>query len=215
MNLLDARRLLMATAYETQKPLPNEYQQVDFVESTGTQYIDVGIIPNVTSKFIATFQFTDLNAARQFNGTYSGTGRLGFGRQSDHAQAGSLIIATIGNKLTNCFTNTDMLKHTITVLGNGYRSVDSTFALSSGITFTKQEATFTLFAARNNNDNTQILYYSYMRLFDFRMYDDDVLIRDLIPCYRKSDGKIGLYDTVENKFYTNEGTGEFLKGEDV
>ena len=43
-------------------------------------------------------------------------------------------------------------------------------------------------------------------------YDGDTLIRNYIPCYRKSDNEIGLYDIVNNVFYTNQGTGVFLKG---
>ena len=42
-----------------------------------------------------------------------------------------------------------------------------------------------------------------------------MLVRDFIPCYRISDGVIGLYDKVSGKFYTNAGTGTFTKGADV
>jgi hypothetical protein len=37
----------------------------------------------------------------------------------------------------------------------------------------------------------------------------------LIPCYRKSDNEIGVYDIINEKFYTNIGTGTFTKGADV
>ena len=40
-------------------------------------------------------------------------------------------------------------------------------------------------------------------------YDNEILFNG-IPCYRKSDNKPGLYDTVTKEFYTNQGTGEFL-----
>lgn len=33
-------------------------------------------------------------------------------------------------------------------------------------------------------------------------------VLDLIPCYRKSDGEVGMYDLVTGTFYTNQGTGE-------
>ena len=36
---------------------------------------------------------------------------------------------------------------------------------------------------------------------------------DFIPVVRKLDGKAGLYDIKNNKFYLNNGTGEFIKGE--
>ena len=44
---------------------------------------------------------------------------------------------------------------------------------------------------------------------------DGTPIRSFVPCYRKSDNAIGLYDTVEGAFYTNAGTGAFTKGADV
>lgn len=38
---------------------------------------------------------------------------------------------------------------------------------------------------------------------------------NLVPCYRKSDGEIGMYDLVNGVFYTNSGSGTFIKGDDV
>ena len=38
------------------------------------------------------------------------------------------------------------------------------------------------------------------------------MVRDLIPCYRKVDNVAGMYDLVNDVFYTNEGTGEFIIG---
>lgn len=50
----------------------------------------------------------------------------------------------------------------------------------------------------------------------FSYYDkNDALICDLYPCYRKSDGVIGMYDKVRSLFLTNVGTGSFTKGADV
>ena len=48
-----------------------------------------------------------------------------------------------------------------------------------------------------------------------KIWEEDNLIRNLVPCYRKSDNKLGLYDIVNGKFYTNQGTGEFTAGPDV
>lgn len=56
---------------------------------------------------------------------------------------------------------------------------------------------------------------SWSRLGYLQFYDEDTLMIDLIPCYRKADNVIGMYDLVNDKFYTNEGTGTFLKGKDV
>ena len=54
-----------------------------------------------------------------------------------------------------------------------------------------------------------------LKMYYFKIWNNDTLVRDYIPCYRTSDGVIGLYDLVENKFYTNSGTGNFSKGSDL
>lgn len=43
-----------------------------------------------------------------------------------------------------------------------------------------------------------------------QIYDNEVLVRDFIPVLRNSDNKPGLLDRVNNQFYTNAGTGEFI-----
>lgn len=54
------------------------------------------------------------------------------------------------------------------------------------------------------------------RLYAFTMADaNGNLIRDFIPCYRKTDGVIGAFDMVTKQFFTNSGTGDFTKGADV
>ena len=53
------------------------------------------------------------------------------------------------------------------------------------------------------------------KIYACKIWDNEVLIRDLIPCYRISDNVIGLYDIVNDVFYTNSGTGTFSKGADV
>jgi predicted ribosome quality control (RQC) complex YloA/Tae2 family protein len=40
--------------------LPKEYQQVEYIESTGTQYIDTGLKPNAETIFNITFQLTSV-----------------------------------------------------------------------------------------------------------------------------------------------------------
>ena len=48
---------------------------------------------------------------------------------------------------------------------------------------------------------------------------NNVLVGRFVPCYRKSDGVIGFYDTVGEQFYTNSGSSDarvaFAKGADV
>lgn len=54
-----------------------------------------------------------------------------------------------------------------------------------------------------------------MNIYGARITQDDEIVREYIPCYRKSDGEIGLYETFTGQFVTNAGTGTLTKGDDV
>jgi hypothetical protein len=51
--------------------------------------------------------------------------------------------------------------------------------------------------------------------FRARISQGTEIIRDYFPCYRKSDGEIGLYEMFTGEFLTNQGGGTFTKGNDV
>lgn len=50
------------------------------------------------------------------------------------------------------------------------------------------------------------------RLYYTKLWQDDILVRDLIPCYQKSDNKPGMYDLVHGVFYSNNGSGDYIAG---
>lgn len=52
-------------------------------------------------------------------------------------------------------------------------------------------------------------------LYGARLSDGHEVVREYIPCYRKSDGMIGLYEKFTGQFLTNVGGGAFAKGADV
>ena len=65
------------------------------------------------------------------------------------------------------------------------------------------------------NENGAIKQYGKVQLYSLKLFDGERKIRDFVPCYQKSDGVIGMYDLVHDVFYTNKGTGNFLKGQDI
>ena len=58
-------------------------------------------------------------------------------------------------------------------------------------------------------------YDCNIRIYYCKIWDNNILFRNFIPCYRKSDNVAGLYDLVNGVFYTNAGTGTFIKGNDI
>ena len=45
----------------------------------------------------------------------------------------------------------------------------------------------------------------YANVYYYRLYTSEGLARDMVPCYRKSDSKNGMYDLVTNTFFTDAG----------
>jgi hypothetical protein len=54
-----------------------------------------------------------------------------------------------------------------------------------------------------------------MKLYSARCSKGFDVVREYIPCYRKSDGVIGLYEKLTGTFWENVGTGAFTKGADI
>ena len=68
-----------------------------------------------------------------------------------------------------------------------------------------------LLFATNGNE----ISYGKHRISRVKIYiDGNTLSFDGVPCYKNND-EIGLYDSVNDVFYTNKGTGTFIKGADV
>lgn len=68
--------------------------------------------------------------------------------------------------------------------------------------FTEAGSQMFLFGA-NQNASTAVSNWSKDILYSFKVYRNDVLIHDYVPAKRSSDGKIGLYDVVDDVFFTN------------
>ena len=54
-----------------------------------------------------------------------------------------------------------------------------------------------------------------MTIYRVRLSQGAEIIRDYVPCYRKSDGEVGLYDRITGQFLTNAGEGSFTIGEEI
>ena len=66
----------------------------------------------------------------------------------------------------------------------------------------------------NNNNNGSLSGGSSAKLYNCSIYDNGVLIRSFIPC-KNASGTVGLYDSVNNQFYQNAGTGTFIAGPEI
>lgn len=195
--------------YGPLKTLPDEYQQVEYLQSTGTQKIDSGLGLTTTTKIISNIAFTD-NIRTQLNGVYvNANNRFQFGIINRQFFIG------LGTKTQYFNLALDQNRHTfLNDLLTKTCSIDNESYTDTTIQIESSALHLFLFARFNVNGNTTD-QYCYQKLYSCQIYDNNVLVRNFVPCYRKVDQVAGLYDLVNGVFYTNQGTGEFLVGNPV
>lgn len=175
--------------------------EIEYLESTGTQWIDTGVIPTRTTHTQVYKSFTELSENNNGDGIYNGRSirfHDGFYQSKFHFGIG-------GN---NNYTTTiawDYDRHLFEMFGSGYAKLDgNVYNISSGLN--TYSLKFTLFRRNGMSQfaKEQIVYC--------KIYQEDILIRDYIPV---RVGNVGyLFDRVSGQFFGNSGTGSFILGPD-
>lgn len=198
----------------TGQPSPVVYQDVEYIESTGTQYIDTGVIGDEQSGFEMKLYSNNTFSTSGY-GTMFGARMSSGSRQfvlSSYGTSSGGGQVRWGNSTTNNIYMAKQRVDTVSLRGTTLtRPNGTTVTLTRPSAFTTPSS-LTVFALNENGNKIQ---YGSLRLYYLKLYDGNTLIRDFVPCYRKSDSVAGLYDTVNSQFYTNGGTGSFTVGPDV
>lgn len=191
--------------------LPSTYQQVEYLQSSGNQYIDTGITANQDTSIDIGCKITQLELGFFFGGEegyntrafhlYTNGGYYDIGYKTGGSSTLNNLPATQGDEFTY---TTNKNNAVLTVNGTRYTH---TFEYSA---FTAPYSIW-LFALHRSSVN-----YGAARIYYCKLYSGNTLVRNFVPCYRKSDNKPGMYDTVNGVFYVNQRTGaDFTVGADV
>ncbi len=207
--------------------LPEEYQEVEYIESTGKQWINTGIPLNTN------YTLYNDGCIRQDR-----MGQLICGFYNINNRFGTCFYAGTGNKLTYfwVFEGRGQLRQEIL---QSDTKIDVTHRLQiiqnkSAFVCVQGNVTYTAHTDYNPKKTKDLpdtspdwtifksigtgLYVTATTgvLYEGKIWNEnDKLIAHYIPCYRKADNEIGLYDMVSGAFLTNAGSGTFLKGVDV
>ncbi len=188
--------------------LPQGYTQVEYIESTGTQYIDARFKPNQNSRIIMDCLLTS---------TPTSNAALFGARNGSSAEFWTLYRASsskfafrYGGSGTNHFVAGAATERHRFDFDKNTMTVDDAAVTVTSATFSSAYSAY-LFAV---NDAGGVQYPASMRLYRCQIYGNGTLVRDFIPC-RNPDGEAGLYDMVGGQFYGNDGTGEFVCGRAV
>lgn len=188
----------------------------NYIEATGTQYIDTGLILDNIHRYEFEMHWSFSNTTSTENGLYwyrEGNGGnfasvmcvpTSNGIRFANYSSGSTGVAVqvTGNDIY-CSTNKDK----ITVNGN----TSNLSNYPSNIYDSSWNTPFYLFYIKIEKSANVAEKPLKARLYYMKIKDDQGnIIRDFVPCTFK--GKAGLYDKVNEKFYDNKGTEEFIIG---
>ena len=202
--------------------IPSAYQEVEWIEAASGvgAYLDLGFaFDKACSIEIAVYNFA---ANTQTFGAAENSGKLRCMMTLPYKLDGDISVATFYGS-----SGTAAIEKTYGMISG---KNEFKFSLKKGNVYVKREdnhsivtddrqgeytmASNLLLLAQNYNGTPR--YAGTRRVYYFRYRDkNNDLICDLYPCYRKSDGVIGMYDKARGLFLTNAGTGSFTKGADV
>lgn len=193
--------------------LPSGYTKLNYIESTGTQWINTAVAANSRIRYDIEFALPEIPQNWQF---FIGAGR------GNADQSFSIII------------NSDKFsfQHTPdTIPSNApadFLFQDVNFQFAENV---KYHGLFQYGASLGNvyfpfnslttNRNIQLFKptwasslteYIKARIFRLKIFTGLVLSRYFVPAMRDSDGVVGLFDFVSNTLFVNAGTGNFLYG---
>ncbi len=180
---------IFASVMQQPKPL---YEILEYIQSTGTQYIDSGVkaLKGYTSTI--RFQATSMPTS----GAYK--------------EGWVMSVYASTSSMWRCGINGDIL---FTNGGFAY-SQSSPLAEIVGTGTSPSDFTYSLIIfGQNENGSIQHVANSKYKLWYLKISDaNGKPVRDYVPARRIADSAIGLYDRVEKKFYENAGTGAFAAG---
>jgi len=189
--------------------LPSGYKQLEYIESTGTQWIKTGFKPNQDTKVEVDFEFNKgVGANAVFFGATGLWSNATFG----------FYLTDVGNTYSNYNNDTNISNYFAPVLNTRYLYVhDKQNIYVDGILkYTHAAATF---QSTGNLFLGVILIrteYAFKgKCYSFKIWDNGTLVCNFIPAKRNSDNEIGMCDIVSQTFFTNAGTGVFIPGPEI
>ena len=208
------RRRLMALK-KSGGGLPDGYTAVNYLQSTGTQWIEMGVAPNQNTKAVLKIKIdeapnagagtsligsrTDGSSNDQFFtylDIYDGTPRFLF-RMDSQPKAISWTGLTTNKIYTVTLSGTEMKAE----LEDGTVVFSKTFSVSDF----ESTVTMALFKSKS-------FYRGFFgRIYSCKHYNGNELIQDFVPCL-DTEGVPCMFDLVSRKSFYNKGNGSFTWG---
>ena len=187
--------------------LPSGYTELEYIQSSGTQYIDTRFSPTSNTKISIDFQVLSVGADDTIIGIINPNCVIGYNTTEIYAGF------KLGTGTSIAIATTVTSRHTAE-LSNGVFKVDAQQKSFDQVTGFPQTLTALIFASHYTGVSDNAYGKCVAKVYSAKIYESGVLVRDFIPC-KNASGVIGLYDLVNNQFYQNAGTGTFIAGSEI
>ncbi|MFQ6760313.1 MAG: hypothetical protein ACLRFM_02865 [Alphaproteobacteria bacterium] len=186
------------------------YTQLEYIESTGTQYIDTGVVFDSNKEIEIAFQYIS------HDGTYNDL----FGISASGSIPKSYLFRVnesgyariyIGREVTTSFALNNN-KHTIKTKNKEVYFDNESKGSYDNIASNPINAY--LFAT---NLSGAVFGASVVKIYYTKIWNNGSLVRNFVPVRNNATGKYGLYDTVGQRFYGNAASSgdDFTPGPEV
>lgn len=185
--------------------LPGGYTDVDYIESTGTQYINTGFKPDQDTRIVCDFQLISTSGWRTVFGVWSLSGGSYINAFTFLATSGGVFSSYYGNSQVSFSADVYTTERYIVDKNKNSCEVGTSTVLNTTSTFSQNNNLY-LFSGNTDGVASEL---SGVRIYSCEIYNNDTLVHNFIPCLNLN-GKPCLYDTVTKQDYLNSGTGEFI-----
>ena len=186
--------------------------RVQYLESSGTQYIDTGIIPSWNTMFTATYEYLSTVPGSANFDMIAGvrTTSAGSTRYYPISLNGGLLKERyVFSSTVKSATHLARTRHTIVFNDeNHHVIVDDVDKGAFTADLSAASRTCWLFGANSEGADH---WYSAARIYECTFVTNGVPARTFIPVVDEN-GEACMFDEVEQKLYRNQGTGAFTPG---
>lgn len=179
--------------------IPDKYEELEYIQSNGNQWINSEIIMKLSIKIDCIFQTANAGSYLLYGTSNTNAELTAWGMSSGYNwRFGHIAPSPMPNYTPTIINHVVQDKNGI-IINNVKQST-----YSGSFTFTNSKPIY-IFGSPEETSYGK----ATMKLYSFKMYDNDILVRNFIPSKRKSDNVIGMYDMVSRQFFTNDGSDSF------
>ena len=176
--------------------LPTEYQRVEYLDIQGAYF-------TVT---IPTYAYWKLDVSTSVSSSTSGQGIFGYRLSSSNTQDWYFDIT---DSLTQIYLWSRAGFNVATIYNPKNIEINTKYTVSGVLNTSRTSAYIGAYYITTSSTTQFDKYEFYGKLYSLVGYAPDQdsnyvmsVVSEFVPCYRKSDSQVGLYETVSGTFYT-------------